>query len=240
MDTVEYSDSLNDQINNKIIVTINAVLPVEKNSTEPEPLSKLISETIFNIANDTTAGNIQTTIKKYAQSILDSYRTPGNDNIAIPQYKNENAPIYKYEIINDVKPIYDNASILCFCRTSEMKKNGKQTILSKYYYSFNRTNNTRISVTDIFNYEDINIINSLLKDKLMRQEQVESQSQLIDMGYFNIENLEVNNNLYFTDKGIVFNYEPFEIACYAIGEVSIELDYEILKPYLKQDFTNNQ
>ena len=97
----------------------------------------------------------------------------------------------------------------------------------------------RINLTDIFNDKDISIVSDLLKKRLIQQEKVSDQSQLIELGYFNIDNLSASNNFYFTDKGIVFCYEPFEIACYAIGEVEIELDYNVLKPYIRQDFHSN-
>ena len=116
-----------------------------------------------------------------------------------------------------------------------MKKNGTQTMLSNYYYSFDINNNSRISIADIFNPDYTSTINKLLKEKLMQQEKVESTSQLTDLGYFNIDNLVVSNNFYFTDSSIVFNYEPFEIACYAIGDVCISLDLDTLKPYFRTD-----
>ena len=236
MDTIAYRDSLTELASSKIIVTTNSVLPsLHEGNTSSGNLVKLISKTIFNTENDDSIASLHSILKNFTDNILNSYRMPEGYKTD-STYKNNKT--FKYEIINDIKPVYSNNRILCFCRISEMKKDGTQTMLSRHYYSFDTKESSRISITDIFKEEDINIVNKLLKDKLMQQENVESQSQLIDLGYFNIENLEVNNNLYFTDKGIVFNYEPFEIACFAVGDVSIELDYDTVRPYFNSDFTN--
>ncbi len=107
---------------------------------------------------------------------------------------------------------------------------------TNYYYSFNLNSMTRVDISDIFNIEYFEQVNAMLKEQLLKQEKVSSPTQLIDLGYFNIDNLAVNNNFYLTNDSIVFNYEPYEIACLAIGEVSIKLNYFDLQQFFKPDF----
>ena len=234
MDTVVYCDSIDDPINRKIIVHTKAVLPFfAKNDSKTTDLINTISKNIFNIECNESTDN-KTTVIQFTNDILDSYRSPLEEKANLSLYKDINKT-HKYEISNEITPVYNKNGILCFCRTSEMKKNGTRTMLSNYYYSFDINNNSRISIADIFNPDYTSTINKLLKEKLMQQEKVESTSQLIDLGYFNIDNLVVSNNFYFTDSSIVFNYEPFEIACYAIGDVCICLDLDTLKPYFRTD-----
>ena len=80
----------------------------------------------------------------------------------------------------------------------------------------------------------------LLKQQLLKQEDIKSPSQLFELGYFNIENLSVTNNFYLTPKSIIFVYEPYEIACFALGETKIELNFSDIEAYLKDpNLVNN-
>ena len=45
----------------------------------------------------------------------------------------------------------------------------------------------------------------------------------------------LNDNFYFTDKELIYMYEPYEVACYAAGEPLLSLPKKWLKPYLDVD-----
>lgn len=231
LDTLSYTDSITDAAGNEITAYTYAVMPSSADGSENQRQTiRLLIKNIFDMDNDSLM--LPEAIKKYTSGILDIYR----NDIAAPSSSNQKT---KYRITNIIAPTYRSDRIWCFLKTSEMEKNGKQSILTNRYYSFEAQTMERINLTDIFNDKDISIVSDLLKKRLIQQEKVSDQSQLIELGYFNIDNLSASNNFYFTDKGIVFCYEPFEIACYAIGEVEIELDYNVLKPYIRQDFHSN-
>ena len=59
-----------------------------------------------------------------------------------------------------------------------------------------------------------------------------SLKPLIDIGYFNLDNLIANNNFSIGDEGITWTFGIYDIACYSVGETVITLDYETLKPYI--------
>ena len=54
----------------------------------------------------------------------------------------------------------------------------------------------------------------------------------MELGYFNIDNLSITNNFYLSDSGIVFHYNPLEVACYAIGEVDVLLSYDSIQNFI--------
>lgn len=45
----------------------------------------------------------------------------------------------------------------------------------------------------------------------------------------------LNDNFYFTDKELIYMYEPYEVAYYAAGEPKLSLSKKWLKPYLNVD-----
>lgn len=48
--------------------------------------------------------------------------------------------------------------------------------------------------------------------------------------------LPANDNFYFTNKGMGFIYQPYEVAAYAVGIIYVFIPYTHLKPYLNPRF----
>ena len=135
------------------------------------------------------------------------------------------------------KDDYSPTLRLDICQKINVAYNGIQT---NKYYTFDLDKMTRISTTDLIRSEYQSEVNELLKQQLLKQEDIKSPSQLFELGYFNIENLSVTNNFYLTPKSIIFVYEPYEIACFALGETKIELNFSDIEAYLKDpNLVNN-
>lgn len=49
----------------------------------------------------------------------------------------------------------------------------------------------------------------------MKQLNVSSPDSLLELGYFDTEDIMATENFYLTDTGICWVYNPYEIACYA-------------------------
>ena len=56
-------------------------------------------------------------------------------------------------------------------------------------------------------------------------------AELNDMGYFNLPNLAVTNNFFFTSKGVTWSYDSSVIAVASVGEPTINIDYDDLEQY---------
>jgi hypothetical protein len=58
-----------------------------------------------------------------------------------------------------------------------------------------------------------------------------------DLNVFNFyeDQIVPNNNFYITPEGIVYVYNPYDIAPYSMGQTSVLLTFEKLKPILKKN-----
>ena len=92
-----------------------------------------------------------------------------------------------------------------------------------------------LELSSLFPEESISDISDLLKRKLLVQLNVKDEADLIDMGYFNLDNLVANNNFSIGEEGLTWTFGIFDIACYSVGETVITLDYESLKPYMLEN-----
>lgn len=226
---IAISDSIKDATGSTIIVNANVALPL--NESEDKDISSVYNKYLLNLKNDSITG--ENAVITYVKKILDFYKTPAEN---IPsELEDETEKVSKYEINHNITPIFNSCNIFCVMKNTNMKKDGNSTIETNNYFSFNTSNCSRINIMDIIKDEYSTDINNLLKERLMQQEGVTNQSQLIDLGYFNIDNLSINNNFFFKDNKIVFAYEPYEIACLQVGEVCIALEIDELTPYIKEN-----
>lgn len=227
---IAISDSIKDATGSTIIVNANVALPI--NESGDKDISSVYNKYLLNLKNDSITG--ENAVITYVKKILDFYKTPAEN---IPsELEDETEKVSKYEINHNITPIFNSCNIFCVMKNTNMKKDGNSTIETNNYFSFNTSNCSRINIMDIIKDEYSTDINNLLKERLMQQEGVGNQSQLIDLGYFNIDNLSINNNFFFKDNKIVFAYEPYEIACLQVGEVCIALEIDELTPYIKENF----
>ncbi len=226
---IAISDSIKDATGSTIIVNANVALPL--NESGDKDISSVYNKYLLNLKNDSITG--ENAVITYVKKILDFYKTPAEN---IPsELEDETEKVSKYEINHNITPIFNSCNIFCVMKNTNMKKDGNSTIETNNYFSFNTSNCSRINIMDIIKDEYSTDINNLLKERLMQQEGVTNQSQLIDLGYFNIDNLSINNNFFFKDNKIVFAYEPYEIACLQVGEVCIALEIDELTPYIKEN-----
>ena len=226
---IAISDSIKDATGSTIIVNANVALPI--NESGDKDISSVYNKYLLNLKNDSITG--ENAVITYVKKILDFYKSPAEN---IPsELEDETEKVSKYEINHNITPIFNSCNIFCVMKNTNMKKDGNSTIETNNYFSFNTSNCSRINIMDIIKDEYSTDINNLLKERLMQQEGVGNQSQLIDLGYFNIDNLSINNNFFFKDNKIVFAYEPYEIACLQVGEVCIALEIDELTPYIKEN-----
>ena len=143
--------------------------------------------------------------------------------------------MYNYNSRTSIKPVYNKNGIISFCKEEITKKNDKVTMTSHSYINISLPSMNVLELSSLFPEESISDISDLLKRKLLVQLNAKDEADLIDMGYFNLDNLVANNNFSIGEEGITWTFGIFDIACYSVGETVITLDYESLKPYMLEN-----
>ena len=98
---------------------------------------------------------------------------------------------------------------------------------------FDPATGTEITLKDIFKegYEDTLV--TRLTDKLLKDNNVSTIEELCEKGYSLDVDFYITNNFILGKDSITFLYNRYEIAPYALGDISIALDYETLKDIMK-------
>ena len=208
---------------------IDAVYPqYYMNDTLTRQLQSLYITEILNVAQDSAdvQDAIATVLEMQIRQFGDS-----KDEVLYGIFPNKR--VLHYSIVTNITPLQTKGDIAAFCKRETVNKDGESTVDTHHYINLDLTSMSRIDVYDLFAEDALSYVSSLLKNKLLEQLNVKDEDELIGQGYFNLDNITVNNNFYFNEKGgITWNYVTYEIACYSVGETQISLNYDELSPYI--------
>ena len=214
-------------------VTAEAAItyPAEyKNSEATMALQRLFSDIVLEVPADSVG--LSDAFGRFVKNVLSEY---GEDVDQIEFEKEDHSIVYKYNSRTEIKAVYNSTGIISFCKQEVTMKNGKLTMTSHTYYNISLNTMSRIEMNNVFAEDVIADVSDLLKRKLLVQLGAKDESDLIDMGYFNLDNLVANNNFAIGDEGLTWTFGTYDIACYSVGETVITLDYETLRPYILEN-----
>lgn len=238
-DSVEFvtqtmCDSMNyiisDNSKGIVKVILNAEFPqFYKNEAKTNNLKRLYSSVILGVdsANQTNSQLLHiysmSMLSKYAQTYTDDISESESECDKIEYSASLTAGINIYSVFNQNE-------LLSICRERIIKNNTESQQIERQYFNIDLNQMMVIKLNDIFDEEDISRISDMLKVKLLEINKVKDEKDLIELGYFNLDNLMANNNFYIDEKGITWNFLPLEIGCFSLGETKIFLSYNDLQP----------
>ena len=208
-----------------------------KDSTALAGLQQLFMTNVLKTPSGVKA--MKEAIKFYAQSIINQ-NTPSqygntrasNDSID-DDYDEIDIDQFESNVVINV--VFNDNDVISFCKEETIKKNDQVTSVSHHYVNFDLQSMKRITLNDLFRDDSLDKISQQLKSQLMDDKDASNEDELNDLGYFNLPNLTVTGNFYFTPSGITWSYDPSVVAVASVGEPTINIDYDDLQDYLSDD-----
>ena len=99
--------------------------------------------------------------------------------------------------------------------------NDKEPRVRHLYSTYNLEKMEKMSFVYLVGEENVGDMIELLKAKLRSDVNAKNDDELVDLGFYNIDNLEANDNFYVTNDSVVWNYLPRELSVF--DEVQIAL-----------------
>jgi len=90
----------------------------------------------------------------------------------------------------------------------------------------------KLSEEDLFTEASIPLINDMILKKLELQNKVESTEELEQIGYFDVSQIGQYKNFYLTHDGLVYTFNEYEIAAYAVGTIEVKLTFKDLEGFV--------
>jgi len=159
----------------------------------------------------------------------------------IANYKSETASqeneefvaMLNYESMQEVGVRYNENNFVVLESLSYDYEGGAHGNYGSAIYCLDVKNKKQLKLSDIVSADSVQL--KALVEKNFRQQTGLTTGQPLTEYLFE-NKLPANDNFYFTNQGIGFVYNPYEVAAYAFGQINVFVPYSDLKPYLNPDF----
>lgn len=238
-DSVSLSDAVNDI--SKIRAKVNISVPKHYPDTAAfAGFRKTFVKFLF--GTDTVHGDSEKLAVRYLKSFFANFKSSDTLKIQGPDIKSEEempeedvSGLVDAEL--NVYNVYNRNGIVSLCMEKVQQFENQEKSTEHYYLNYNLNRKEVIDVATLFgsdNYEDLC---NLLRRKLLEQNSADSEEDLINSGYFNLDNLSATDNFKIAENGIIWCYQPLEIGCYSLGETEIFVSFDELHEYAANDST---
>lgn len=98
---------------------------------------------------------------------------------------------------------------------------------------FDLQTGTPIELWDVFEDSSSDSLRSMLTRKLMKDQGVNTLEELKEKGFLEMVDMFIPQNFWLDKDSLSFFFNQYDIAPYALGQISLSFGYNELKPYLK-------
>lgn len=191
----------------------------EFNSIEALGTSKdFIQQSIYHLFLDSL---FHGTMQDFIQHTLDDY-TP-TDSMELDIMKQN-----PYDFTNNLEIIYNKNNRIILSASTYQYMGGAHGNTYTNFVSLDLINKKLITINDVLTPEEIAGLNLKFEHAFRNKYALNSTDSLNTILFDNAINF-VNDNYYITEKGIGFLYNQYEIAAYAIGQITLYLTFDELK-----------
>ncbi|MDE6508161.1 MAG: DUF3298 and DUF4163 domain-containing protein [Alistipes sp.] len=160
-----------------------------------------------------------------AEALAESLRQT-DKQLALPESFATEGRKAEYEIsVESEGSVVD--SLLCYMIYRSNYLGGAHGMYSTEYHTYSLADGCELSAADLLGEEKMKPLRALIRAKLCRTYGAANDAELSAAGFFP-EYISVTDNFRITPEGMIFHYNPYEIACYANGEIDIEISREEL------------
>lgn len=157
------------------------------------------------------------------------------------QYRDESAGVdpndtlylqtLNYDRTDAVKVYYNNDNLLTLGFTNYSYLGGAHGMYSTVLQSYDLAKRKALSLSDVFRPGYEAALSQAL-EKALRERYNLADDQSINTILFE-DSIAPNENFGLTGRGILFNYAPYEIAAYAIGEIELYIPFKEIQDLLR-------
>lgn len=135
-------------------------------------------------------------------------------------------PQYEYrESIDSEVAIVD--TVLVYTITSSSYTGGAHGMYTTTLHNYSLRGGYELTLRDLLSEAQLSGLDSLIRTRLYDLYQVTDDGGLADLGFFPDE-IRATENFACTQTGLTFYYNPYDIGCYALGDITLSLTHEEL------------
>jgi len=158
--------------------------------------------------------------------------------------------LHEYDAVSDAeidwsltrtaRVIFSNSNIVSFELTNTGYLGGAHGFKDRSLMTFDSKTGQRLTVTDLVEERSRATLNRVLEAEFRRAREIRAGQSLQDAGFFILpgQELPIGENFALSDKGLEIQYNPYEVAPYALGETRVKLPKEAIAPLVKSDLSS--
>lgn len=123
--------------------------------------------------------------------------------------------------------------VLCYTIEDCLYEGGAHPVTQTRALSFSIENGSVIRPSDVFREGTEELLIERLTHKLMELYEAETEDELHEMGIPGLSDMYVSDDMLLESDGIIFHYDPYELAPYALGSIDIRLSYREIEDLLR-------
>jgi hypothetical protein len=131
--------------------------------------------------------------------------------------------------------VYQSPKLLTIAVNNYSYTGGAHGNYGTSFTSLDLVNLKKLALKDILTQKGISALGGLLEKNYRKAYKVKPNDPLTESGLFE-SHIKPNDNYFVTAKGLGFNYVPYEIGPFAMGEITIFIPFKDLDVYLLHSF----
>jgi hypothetical protein len=155
----------------------------------------------------------------------------------LEEYKSvTDAPI-DWSLTREATVIFSGPEVTSVEVLNEGYLGGAHGFKERSLMTFDSKSGTRLSVSDIVDESSKPILSKMIEAEFRRERAVPTGQSLQDAGFFILpgQEMPIGENFALTDRFLEIQYNPYEVAPFALGETRVRVPREAVEPLVKAD-----
>jgi hypothetical protein len=152
------------------------------------------------------------------------------------QIATNNLPAHLAFILNITpEDVYQNERIISFAYNWMIYEGGAHPNSGKYCFVLDKNTGNKVCYKCLIKGNETEFLN-IAEAEFKTQSGIKADEKIQDPYWFKDGKFHLSDNYRFTTEGIVFYYDPYEIAPYSFGIIELKLPYGKIEKLIKWDF----
>jgi hypothetical protein len=142
------------------------------------------------------------------------------------QVAENNLPAHTAFILTiSAEDVYQNEHIISFAYNWTIYEGGAHPNSGKFYFVLDKNTGKKVSYKSLMKGHETEFL-SIAETEFKIQSGIKENEKIYDLYWFKDGQFQLTDNYAFTTEGLIFSYNPYEIAPYSFGIIELTLPYE--------------
>ena len=172
-------------------------------------------------------------VNNYVEDYINNYKRDAKEQFPDWETSGDTEDYFSYYKTLKTKVLYDLGGLVSYQIVSMDYKGGANSSTAYHNVVIDLKTGDLIGEQDVFLPDYKSVLSAMLIRKIINQNKVQKPDDLLEFGYWGIEDLSSNNNFSLDNKGLTYIFNPGEYSAPSLGEIRVFLSYEELDNILK-------